>query len=158
MEPGSTLRAKRFFVTGGTGFLGTALIERILRSIPEAEVVALVRPSRRATAAERAAREILRNDCFDRLRAELGDRFSETIAPRLIAVGGDVGEDGLGLDDEGRALLVVERHRDPLGGCRRVRLPARPGRQRQPARPVPRRAAAVAAARAAAGDGEGPPI
>jgi len=90
MELGSTLRARRFFVTGGTGFLGTALIERILRSIPEAEVVALVRPSRRATAAERAAREILRNDCFDRLRRELGDGFQESIAPRLTAVAGDV--------------------------------------------------------------------
>src|SRR3984957_6725567 len=107
MEPGCTLRAKRFFITGGTGFLGTALIERILRSIPEAEVVALVRPSRRATAAERAGREILRNDCFDRLHSELGDSFSETITPRLIAVAGDVGEDGLGLDDDGRALLAA---------------------------------------------------
>src|SRR5580658_1934963 len=104
MEAGSSLRAKRFFVTGGTGFLGTALIERILRSIPEAEVVALVRPSRRASAAERAGREILRNDCFDRLRAELGDEFQTMIAPRLVAVPGDVGQDGLGLDDDGRAL------------------------------------------------------
>jgi fatty acyl-CoA reductase len=155
MEPGSRLRAKRFFVTGGTGFLGTALIERVLRSIPEAEVVALVRPSRRATAAERAGREILRNDCFDRLRAELGDDFSATIAPRLIAVAGDVGEDGLGLDDEGRALLAASdivihsaasvAFDSPLDQAVNVNLLG-PSRV----------AAAVAAARATAGTNAGP--
>ena len=101
----AALAGKRFFVTGGTGFLGTALIERILRQVPDAEVVALVRPGRRAGAAERAAREILRNDCFDRLRGECGDRF-EQVASRLVAVPGDVSRDGLGLDAEGRHLLA----------------------------------------------------
>ena len=60
------LAGRRFFVTGATGFLGTALVERILRCVPEAEVVLLVRPGRRSSAARRAEREVLRNDCFDR--------------------------------------------------------------------------------------------
>jgi HAD superfamily phosphoserine phosphatase-like hydrolase len=101
------LAGRRFFVTGGTGFLGTALIERILRCVPGAEVVALVRPGRRATASDRAAREILKNDCFDRLREELGDRFDAEVAGRLVAVAGDVGRDGLGLDDDGRTQLAA---------------------------------------------------
>ena len=99
------LAGRRFFVTGATGFLGTALVERLLRSIPDAQVAVLIRPGRRASAAQRMAREIVKNDCFDRLRSELGESFDEMIDSRLIAVAGDVGQDGLGLDEEGRDVL-----------------------------------------------------
>src|SRR5262245_2551318 len=95
------LAGRRIAVTGATGFLGTALVERLLRAAPDTTVVVLVRGGRRTSAAERVRREIIRNDAFDRLRSELGDAFDAHIAEHLIVVQGDVAEDGLGLDDDG---------------------------------------------------------
>ena len=100
------LAGRRIGVTGATGFLGTALVERLLRCVPDCEVAVLVRPGRRS-AAERVRREIVRNDCFDRLRREWGDDFDGQIESRLLVMAGDVGQDGLGLDEDGMATLVT---------------------------------------------------
>jgi HAD superfamily hydrolase (TIGR01490 family) len=101
------LAGKRIAVTGATGFVGTALVERLLRSVPQCEVVLLVRAGRRSTAAQRVQRELLKNDAFDRLRASLGrDGFAEMAARRVQVVTGDVGTDGLGLDDADRITFA----------------------------------------------------
>jgi len=100
------LAGKRVAITGATGFLGTALVERLLRSVPDCELVLLVRPGRRSSAADRTRREIFRNDCFDRLRSEWGERFDAELERRVRVVGGDVSVDGLGLDDDDRRLFA----------------------------------------------------
>ena len=115
-----SLAGKRIAITGATGFLGTALTERLLRCVPDCELVLVVRPGRRG-AAQRVQRDVLRNDAFDRLRrqfesdaSDAGDTgdtgspesYDEMAARRVRAVAGDMSTDGLGLDDEGRALLA----------------------------------------------------
>ena len=99
------LAGKRIAITGSTGFLGTALVERLLRSAPDAELVLLVRPGRRG-AEQRVKREVLKNDAFDRLRQEWGKEFDAVCASRVHAYAGDVGVDGLGLDQDGLDALA----------------------------------------------------
>lgn len=103
------LAGKRIAVTGSTGFLGTALVERLLRSVPDCELVLLIRAGRMRGVEQRAAREIFKNNCFDRLRDQLGGKqpFDELVARRVTVIEGDVGTDGLGLTDDGRAQLAA---------------------------------------------------
>ena len=102
------LAGKRIAVTGSTGFLGTALVERLLRSVPDCELVLLIRKGRMRSVEQRAQREIFKNNCFDRVRTELGGKaaFDEAVARRVTVIEGDVGTDGLGLTDGGRALFA----------------------------------------------------
>lgn len=99
------LSGRRVAITGATGFLGTALVERLLRGVPDVELVLLVRPGRRG-APDRVRREVLRNNCFDRLRADLGTRFDAEMDRRITVLAGDVARDQLGLDRAGRATLA----------------------------------------------------
>ena len=101
------LRGKRIAITGTTGFLGTALLERLLRTVPDAELVLLLRAGRRSTVAQRANREIFRNDAFDVLRQQHGAQFDDVLARRVTVIAGDVGRDGLGLDEAGRQALAA---------------------------------------------------
>ncbi len=98
------LKGKKIAITGSTGFLGTALVERLLRQVPDCELALLVRPTKRGPE-ERVRREVLKNDCFDLLRAQLGDAFDETVDRRVRAIAGDVTTNGLGLNAAGREQL-----------------------------------------------------
>lgn len=102
------LAGQRIAVTGATGFLGTALVERLLRAVPDCEVVLLIRAGRMRSVQQRATREVFKNDCFDRLRGEVGTTaaFDELVARRVQVIAGDVGTDGLGLDDHDGGVLA----------------------------------------------------
>ena len=132
------LAGARIAITGSTGFVGTALVERLLRSVPDCELVLLVRPSKRHDPAERVRREIFKNNAFDRLKAELqgtDESFERDGRPP---------RSGDRRRRQHRRPRVERRrpghvrqlhHRHPLGCGRGVRLAARLGRRDQPARP-----------------------
>ena len=104
-----SLAGKRIAITGATGFVGTALVERLLRAVPDCELVLLVRPGRRSSAAERVRKELLKNDAFDLLRKNLKDTaedFDSMCARRIVTIAGDVSTDGLGLSPEDTQILA----------------------------------------------------
>lgn len=83
------------FITGGTGFMGKVLIEKLLRSCSGLNrVFVLIRSKNNQTANERLE-ELKKNSVYDRLHEENPKQFD-----KLIAVQGDVMEIGLGLSSE----------------------------------------------------------
>ena len=102
------LKGKTILVTGTTGFLGKSIVEKTLRAIPEVGRINLaIRSSARRPAAERLEREVLSSPAFKRLKDELGEEaFARLAAEKLSVLEIDLGADGLGLTDAGRAELA----------------------------------------------------
>ena len=101
-------RDKTILLTGGTGFLGTALVEKILRSLPElGRLYLVVRPSKDKGADERFRKDMLGSAAFRRLREELGDGFDERVAEKVRVLEGDVHAPSLGLGEEDLAELSI---------------------------------------------------
>ncbi|XP_070493146.1 putative fatty acyl-CoA reductase CG8306 [Chironomus tepperi] len=94
-------RNKNVFITGGTGFVGIALVEKILRSTDVGKVYMLIRPKKGKSIEERL-QDITKNAVFSKLLEEK----SPDVFQKLIAVSGDVGEENLGLSASDRELLV----------------------------------------------------
>lgn len=80
------------FITGGTGFMGKILVEKLLYSCPDVRrIFLLIRPKRSKDARVRAA-ELLQQPVFERMRREAPERLE-----RVHGIDGDVCELGLGL-------------------------------------------------------------
>ena len=113
---------KNLFITGGTGFLGVTIIEKILRSCPNVssititivvcviinvylfkvgKVYLLMRPKKGKEIKERL-QELTKNSVF----TVLLEQTSEDIFNKLVPVAGDVGEENLGLSAADRQMLI----------------------------------------------------
>ncbi len=102
-------RGKSILLTGGTGFLGVALVEKILRGLPElGRLHLLIRPSRDKDARTRFERDVLGSSAFARLREDLGDGFEAYVTEKVRVLEGDVHAPSLGLGEEDLAELSRE--------------------------------------------------
>ena len=88
-------------LTGATGFLGKALLEKLLRACTRlATIFILIRPKKGQTVEQRY-KKLLENPVFDRIRTEFPDAFN-----KIYPVEGDVSFPNLGLSPEDRNTLI----------------------------------------------------
>ncbi|XP_026754093.3 fatty acyl-CoA reductase wat-like [Galleria mellonella] len=89
-------------VTGGSGFLGKHLIEKLLRSCDIKKIYLLMRAKRNKSVNSRL-HEILQDPVFDNLRQKRSN-FENPLVPLI----GDVNTLGLGLDNDDRRKITKE--------------------------------------------------
>ncbi|XP_034827517.1 fatty acyl-CoA reductase wat-like [Maniola hyperantus] len=90
-------------LTGGTGFLGKLLVEKLLRSCPDIKkLYLLARPKKNKEIIKRL-QEQFDDQLYDKLRKVLPD-FME----KIVVIEGDVGQKDLGISEEDRAKITKE--------------------------------------------------
>src|SRR6185312_10783166 len=84
------LAGAHVLLTGATGFLGQATLERLLSSYPDTRVSVLIRPRGERSAADRLS-ALLRKNVFRPLTELLGaDGLARAVQQRVSVIGGDL--------------------------------------------------------------------
>ncbi|XP_037814873.1 putative fatty acyl-CoA reductase CG5065 [Lucilia sericata] len=88
------------FITGGTGFMGKVLVEKLLRSCPDIKnIYLLIRPKRGQGVSARLD-ELLDAPLFEKLRREKPKDLS-----KVIPISGDITSEELGISESDQAIL-----------------------------------------------------
>uniref|UniRef100_A0A1B0D6L7 Fatty acyl-CoA reductase n=1 Tax=Phlebotomus papatasi TaxID=29031 RepID=A0A1B0D6L7_PHLPP len=89
------------FVTGGTGFLGKVLIEKLLFSCDDIRAIYVLLRSNRGLSSEQRFKEFIKNPVFDRVRAR-----DPLALDKMTCIAGDINDASFGLDDANMTKVV----------------------------------------------------
>jgi len=107
LSPTEIFKGKKIFFIGGTGFVGKVTLSMLLHNFPDiGKVYATVRARDAAESKIRFWTTIVTSHTFDPLREKYGDGFEEFIKSKVVPVNGDVGNEYLGLDEEGARKMM----------------------------------------------------
>lgn len=91
---------RSIFITGGTGFMGKVLVEKLLRSCPDIKnIYLLIRPKKGQEVAARL-NDLLNSPLFDTIRRDKPKELS-----KVIPIFGDITSEELGISAGDQALL-----------------------------------------------------
>ncbi|XP_055643394.1 putative fatty acyl-CoA reductase CG5065 isoform X2 [Toxorhynchites rutilus septentrionalis] len=95
--------AKTIFITGGSGFMGKVLIEKIMYACPDVRSIYILLRSKRGKSPQARIDDWYKLPVFQRIKNEKPDVFK-----KLIPIQGDVTQDGLGIAIEDLKRLREE--------------------------------------------------
>ena len=99
-------KGKGVLITGGTGFIGKVIIEKMLHDLPEVgQIYMLVRKKKGVTGVDRIKKEVLPSPVMDRLRERYGEKFEEFALSKITPVFGDVSADDVFISQEAQEKL-----------------------------------------------------
>ncbi|XP_012144429.1 putative fatty acyl-CoA reductase CG5065 [Megachile rotundata] len=94
-------RDRSIFITGGTGFMGKVLVEKLLRSCPGIKNIYLLMRPKRGQDVQQRLRQLLDGPLFEKLRRDYPQELS-----KVIPVAGDITEHELGISEADQAVLI----------------------------------------------------
>ena len=105
---------KVILIAGATGFLGQALVAKILTALPNVKRIYLLIRSQtgangeKRTATDRLENEVFTSSAFAKLKQIHGERFDGWVREKVCAVEGDMAYERLGLSDTDYETLKRE--------------------------------------------------
>ncbi|KAL0303973.1 UNVERIFIED_CONTAM: Fatty acyl-CoA reductase 2 [Sesamum radiatum] len=101
-------QGKNIFITGATGFLGKALVEKLLRSTAVGKIYVLIKAEDKAAAFDRLKTEIINCELFKCLQEEHGASYEAFVREKLIPVVGNIYKPDLGMDFDYANTIMKE--------------------------------------------------
>eukprot|EP01080_Neovahlkampfia_damariscottae_P012923 gene12923-7433_t len=99
-------KGKGVLITGGTGFIGKVMIEKMLYDLPDVgQIYMLIRKKKGVTEIDRLKNEVLKSPVMDRLREKHGEKFEEFALSKITPIFADVSSDDTFITQENQDKL-----------------------------------------------------
>ncbi|XP_063372368.1 putative fatty acyl-CoA reductase CG5065 [Cydia amplana] len=102
----ATFSNRSVFVTGGTGFMGKVLVEKLLRKCPDIKQILLLVRQKKGKTPRQRMEDTLNDPLFEKLRTMRGG--VQPLLDKMTLISGDASEPDLGLSPADRQRILEE--------------------------------------------------